>query len=112
MTRSELRDLLEGGACTTAVLVAQESVSIEGSPASFTLEAESGAQVSRLFCQRCGSPLFARNTSGPALLAVKVATLDDPTWVRPGVEISTDSAPPWALLAHDLPRFAKNFGGT
>jgi hypothetical protein len=101
-----------GGACTTALVVAAADVKIEGSPATFTVEAESGTRVNRLFCPTCGSPLFASNPDTSALFAIKAATLDDPGWLRPGAEIWTRSAPAWARMAEELPQYAKNFGSS
>jgi hypothetical protein len=101
-----------GGACTTVLVVATASVTIEGAPASFVAKADSGTEVHRLFCQRCGSPLFAKNSATPTLLGIKAATLDDPTWLRPAAHIWTASAVPWARLDDDLTKFARNFGSS
>jgi hypothetical protein len=99
-----------GGAGVTALVCVANDVVITGSPASHAVEAESGVTVERLFCRSCGTPLFARNPTTAALLAVKAGTLDDPSWVTPSAHIWTASAPPWACIADDLPRYAKNLG--
>ncbi|MBI4515242.1 MAG: GFA family protein [Deltaproteobacteria bacterium] len=99
-----------GGASSSVLVVMQESVSVEGSPASFSVAADSGTMVSRLFCGQCGTPLFARNAATTSLLGIKVATLDDPSWLQPSAHIWTDSAPPWVGFHDDLAKFAKNFG--
>jgi hypothetical protein len=52
-----------GGVSSIALAVARESVVVQGSPASFTVDADSGAPVSRLFCPQCGSPLFAHSAA-------------------------------------------------
>ena len=101
-----------GGAGATAVIVTAADVEVRGTPASYDSTADSGATVSRLFCRTCGSPVFARSSTGPMLLAIKAATLDDPGWLQPGAEIWTRSAPPWARLDATLPAFARNFGET
>jgi len=84
---------------------------VPSSPTAFTVEAESGTTVARLFCARCGSPL-ARSPAAPALFVIKAASLDDPGWLRPSAHLWTHSAPRWASMAGDLPRFPKNFGAT
>lgn len=101
-----------GGACSTAVVTTRDGVTLEGSPAVYTVESEAGTQVSRHFCATCGTPVFATNTGAPALFVLKAATLDDPSWLAPAAHIWTQSAPPWACLTDDLTRFAKNFGAT
>ena len=101
-----------GGVGATAAIVSADAVEVQGSPASYDLTAESGATVSRLFCRACGSPVFARNSTGPALLAIKAGSLDDSSWLAPGAEVWTRSAPAWARLDSTLPSFGKNFGET
>lgn len=94
-----------GGSCTSALVVAEDSLSIQGTPADFTSKADSGNTVHRLFCRDCGSPLFAKNDMTSGMIAIKAATLDDPSWFNPAVHIWTASAPPWARPSDDLPKF-------
>lgn len=98
-----------GGACTTAVVTLADSLAIEGTPKAYTTIADSGTQVSRLFCETCGTPVFAKNASMP-FMAIKAATLDEPRVLQPGANIWTQSAPPWARVAHDLPSYPRNLG--
>jgi hypothetical protein len=87
-------------------------MSIQGTPASFALTADSGATVIRQFCATCGSPLFASSAVSPALLAIKAATLDDPSWLEPAAHIWIDSAPKWACVPSGPLMFPKNFGAS
>ena len=99
-----------GGACSTVVVVPSDGLTVDGAPTAYELEVESGARVARLFCPRCGTPLFAKGSRSPDLLVIKAATLDDPSWLPPAVQIWTQSAPPWACIAEGLPTFARNLG--
>ena len=99
-----------GGAGATALVCVAADVTVTGEPKSHMLTAESGVAVERLFCRDCGTPLFARNATTPALFGIKAGTLDDTSWVVPVAHIWASSAPPWACLDEALPRYAKNLG--
>jgi hypothetical protein len=77
---------------------------ISGEPGAFTSTAESGHQVRRRFCVRCGSHLFADSTGRPGLTVVRLGTLDEPSAIRPGSNIWASSAPAWACLDDRLQR--------
>jgi hypothetical protein len=38
---------------------------------------------------------------------IPAGTLDDPSWVRPSMEIYCDNAQPWVQLGGDMQRFPK-----
>lgn len=96
-----------GCARTTVAVVPAENLAIEGEPSIYRSQADSGVTVFRQFCGSCGSPLFAGNEAFPGFVAIKAATLDDPSWLRPTVEIWTESAQPWANLARHLGNFGE-----
>jgi hypothetical protein len=66
----------------------------------------SSAAAERLFCPACGTQLALRDE--PDYLDVTLATLDDPTAVRPGYHIWTSSRIAWFDTSDDLPRYAEN----
>ena len=99
-----------GGASSTAAIVPYDAVTIEGESASYSVTADSGAQVFRRFCATCGSPLFAGNEKSPAFLAIRAASLDDPSWLIPAADIWMKSAQPWAPLQEGLMRWQANPG--
>ena len=101
-----------GGASSTGAIVMADSLTIDGRPASFSSQADSGTTVTRQFCAKCGSPVFASNAAAPTVVAIKAATLDDPSWLEPSANIWVGSAPRWAHIGDDLPRFAKNVGAS
>ncbi|MDY0744421.1 GFA family protein [Paucibacter sp. R3-3] len=95
---------------TVNVIFPSEAIEITGTPASYTSTAESGNQVSRRFCPRCGSHLFADSTGRPGLTVVRVGTLDDPSSVKPAANIWSASAPAWACLDETLDRVDRQPG--
>jgi hypothetical protein len=74
-------------------------------PKSYRVVADSGNEVTREFCGKCGSPLFAKNG---VVFVLAVGSLDEPKLVKPTIAIWLDSAQPWAPLASDVARFNGN----
>lgn len=97
-----------GTAFSIIVAVAADAVSITGATKSFADKADSGAIVLRRFCPECGSPLFSALPTAPEVVYVKAGTLDNPTEVRPQIQIWCKSAQPWLTLDPGLPQFPEN----
>ena len=94
---------------TAVVVVPTGSMEIQGDTLKhYESVADSATKVYRGFCSTCGSPLFARNeTYEKDFLAIKAASLDDPSWYKPATDIWTDSAQPWALMHPDTKKYPK-----
>ena len=96
-----------GGAFATVALVPGAALRLEqGELREFAVKGESGGTVARRFCPTCGTPVLSGVDGG--MLALKVGTLDDPSWLSPMLEIWTDSAQPWAPRAAGLPQKPRN----
>jgi hypothetical protein len=76
----------------------------KGEPKLYLKTADSGNQVTRAFCPECGSTLFLRVSARPDLVAIRVGTLDDPSWFRPEADIFVASAQPWDHMDPELPK--------
>ena len=70
-------------------------------------EYESSPGVFRVFCRRCGSPLYSRRTAQPEQLRLRIGTLDTPLQGRPAMHIFTASKAEWEEIHDDLPQFAE-----
>ena len=99
-----------GGAYSTIVGVPTEAVSISGDMGAFTVDTDSGNQVTRKFCSTCGSPILSELSANPAMMVLKAATFDDPSQLKPAMHIWTDSSQPWAETSPEVPKFAKSPG--
>ena len=77
---------------------------ISGELGEYVRTADSGNHITHRFCPRCGSQLFANAAVRPQFTVVRVGTLDDPSSVRPAVNIWSASAPRWACLDSSLER--------
>ena len=66
-----------------------------------------GGKTHRGFCPQCGSPIQSAPDSTPDLVAIRTASLDDPGWFNPQVEVWTSDAQPWDQMNPALPKFEK-----
>lgn len=85
---------------------------LSGEPASFTKSGDSGCELTRYFCQSCGSPLFTSSLRDPAVIYVKAGVLDDPETVRPALQAWTRSKVVWANIPSDIESFEEGRGST
>jgi hypothetical protein len=74
---------------------------IEGEPADF----RSSDEVSRTFCQSCGTSLTYRYDGDPGRIDVTTASLDLPDEFPPTRHIWLKDKPAWEHIGDDLPRF-------
>lgn len=89
---------------TVNLLVATDGLSISGALAEHSKTAASGNQVTRQFCPACGTHLFARSSARPEFRVVRAGNLDQPSSIRPIMNIWASSAPEWACLDPQLER--------
>lgn len=94
-----------GGSCGNYVIMPASAVTVTGQTTGYSVQAESQRSVRREFCGVCGSPLFAQT---PRLLAITVASFDDPGPFKPTMAIWLDSAQPWVLIPDNIARFPRN----
>lgn len=97
-----------GTAYAPVLAVPRDALSIsQGEPTYYTSQSDSGETVSRGFCPECGSGIFSKLSANPDIVGLKAASLDDPSWFRPTIDIYTDSAQPWDVMNPDLPKVPK-----
>jgi hypothetical protein len=89
------------------LLVPTEAIEISGQTSEFVRTADSGNKIRQRFCPMCGSPLFANSSARSDVTAVRAGALDDPSSVRPTMNIWSGSSPTWACLDSGLDRFDK-----
>lgn len=65
----------------------------------------SSPSVSRGFCAACGTSLTYRRDGRPLEIDVTLASLDDPTLLKPDVHIWVRDKLPWVTIDDGLPRF-------
>ncbi|HJV74901.1 MAG TPA: GFA family protein [Noviherbaspirillum sp.] len=89
---------------TVNALVPAEALEISGALADYTKTADSGNQITRQFCPTCGTHLFGISSARPQFRVVRLGTLDDPSSIKPSMNIWSSSAPSWACLDPALDR--------
>lgn len=89
---------------TANVLVAAEGLSISGTLSEYIKPADSGNQITRQFCPSCGTHLFAKSSARPEFRVLRAGNLDEPSSIKPTMNIWAASAPVWACLDASLER--------
>lgn len=96
-----------GSAFASVLIVPKEAFKVlKGTPKFHRVTGDSGNPVERGFCPECGSPVFIHEPESPVFVEIQAASLDDPSWVRPVMDIYTGRAQPWDYLNPALPKFA------
>ena len=99
---------IASGSATVNVLFAEEAVRYEGEMTTLRLTADSGNTVERGFCPQCGAQMYSKTVDPPGLpMRVRAGTLDDPELMAPTAIIWAASAPSWAPMDPELPRYPK-----
>lgn len=89
---------------TVNMIVPADTLQVSGTLAEHAKVAASGNTITREFCPACGVHLFGRSDARPELRVVRVGNLDDPSSIRPGMNIWSQSAPEWACMDPALAR--------
>lgn len=89
---------------TVNMLVATSALTFSGPLSEHKKTADSGNEITRQFCPACGSHLFAMSDARPQFRVVRAGNLDDPSSIRPSMNIWASSAPSWACLDMALDR--------
>lgn len=96
------------GSGSAAVFAANRSnINSTGSTSSYKFIGDSGKGVTRHFCTNCGSPLFSDVDILPDLFFFRIASLDDPSQIKPSMHIYCDSSQIWDRPKDHLPKFGK-----
>jgi hypothetical protein len=75
--------------------VKKDSLTVTGLTKRVTRIADSGNEVTGVFCPGCGVRIYHALKSAPDILSLKPGTLDDTRWLRPELFIWTKSAQGW-----------------
>jgi hypothetical protein len=93
------------GNATINLAFPSEAVTIRGELRDYPSAADSGHRMHRRFCPACGVHVTSEAEERPHLVIVRAGTLDDPALAAPRGVIWTKSAPSWARIDPELPRF-------
>ncbi len=65
------------------------------------------AGVHRVFCRRCGSPLFSRRPGPPEVIRLRIGTFDTPLQTKVQSHIFFSDWAPWFEFHDDAPKYAQ-----
>ncbi len=97
-----------GGSSSVVIVPAAAFVLSRGEPRYYAVRGHAGHTARRGFCSECGSPLFGRTSRTSEFVGVKAASLDDPRWFTPVLDIWTSSAQPWDCMDPRTHKFPKD----
>jgi hypothetical protein len=90
-----------GSAFNEVMFVPKGNVEITaGAPQTWHHQTEMGPLIDRLFCTRCGTPVFGEFHDF-SLTLVRVGTLDEAPHVRPVAHFWTKTKQPWVKIPED-----------
>jgi hypothetical protein len=91
-----------GSAFAMSMLVKKESLTVTGLTRQFMRIADSGNEVTCVFCPECGVRIYHALRSAPDILALKPGTLADTNWLRPDSFIWMRSAQGWVPVPNGV----------
>ena len=66
--------------------------------------ADSGNEMVRRFCTRCGTQITSEALARPHLTFIRAGVLDDKEVAAPAMTIWTSEAPSWACIDPNIPQ--------
>src|ERR1700751_4180849 len=97
-----------GGPFSSFVIVTAEGFKLlQGSPRFHASPSEKGGMTRRGFCPDCGAPVVVKPDAVPQFVAIRSASLDDPSWFKPQMDVWTCDAHPWDEMNHALAKLKK-----
>lgn len=94
-----------GGGHSSHAYFDEKAVVVEGEAAGHTVLADSGNEMTRYFCPRCGSRLYGRNGGRPNLVSIEVGCLDDQSWFSPQAVLYTSRRHDWDIISDEISSF-------
>jgi hypothetical protein len=84
---------------------------LSGNLGRFTKAGSSGFELSRWFCQSCGSPVYVSSPLDPSTIFIKAGVLDDPDDVNPSLQAWSGSRVAWCDIPAGIATYAQSRGG-
>jgi hypothetical protein len=81
------------------------AVKLTGATKTYKTKAESGMMSARSFCPECGSWVTGHPESVPGVIAITIATLDDPELIKPQLRLFDKRRISWDSVDSSLPSF-------
>jgi hypothetical protein len=82
--------------------VKKDGLIVTGPTKQFTRIADSGGEVTGVFCPDCGTRIYHVPQPAQDVVSLKPGTLDDTSWLRPGTFIWMKSAQGWVPIPNGV----------
>lgn len=97
-----------GGPFASLVIVPKEAFKLlQGSPRYHASPSEAGGETHRGFCPECGTPVLGNPDAVPHIVAIRTASLDDPSWFHLQADVWTCDAHAWDEMDPTVAKFEK-----
>jgi hypothetical protein len=106
--------------CTQCRKASGAEFATNGSVASETFRVTAGASLlsayawspgqERVFCSRCGSPLFKRSEDSPRSVRLRLGCVDSGLEQGPQLHVFVAEKPAWSEICDGLPQFTQSPG--
>ena len=63
----------------------------------------------RVFCSRCGSPIYSRKSTLPGVLRIRAGLINEPLSAKPIAHFHRASKCDWWPITDDLPQFPETY---
>lgn len=97
----------QGTPFASNVPVSTAALRLDGESLLTAFESSPGKQ--RVFCSRCGSPLYSQRADLPGVLRIRAGLINEPLRNGPVAHFYCDSKSNWWPIDDDLPRFAEGY---
>jgi len=97
-----------GSGKATIIMIQEDTLEIKGEIKYFTVTGTDGAEVSRGFCENCGSPLISKIKGMDGIKLIKAGSLNDSSWVAIDSNFWSDSSENWSPVDYSIHTFEKN----
>ena len=95
------------GSHSASLAVLESGLTMNGEVQQFVTVGDSGQEVARVFCPRCGTGLLARPAARPGVVLIRAGTLDDPEQFNPMACVYVSRAPSWDKPMEGISAFPK-----
>lgn len=97
-----------GGPFSSFVVVPSQAFKLTKGELKFHASpSEAGGMTRRGFCVECGTPVMGKPDMVPGIVAIRPASMDDPSGFNPQMEVWACDAQPWDKLNPALGKFEK-----
>lgn len=83
-----------------------DAVEVKGSLTRFVYRSSKNSDVTKAFCEKCGSPIYGTNTRSPDYLTLTLGSMDAAGRLDIEVVIFERDRPDWDQLKADVPSFS------